>query len=135
MEMDKPTLAVTIGDVAGIGPEITARTLLGHDDLRELCRPVVVGDVGVMRRAVAMVGGYPTAVQVVQAPGEATNRPGTVEVVQVGEPLPELALGELDPVAGDAAYRFVVAACSLAKAGHVDGIVTAPLNKAAMHAG
>jgi 4-phospho-D-threonate 3-dehydrogenase / 4-phospho-D-erythronate 3-dehydrogenase len=134
MGMGTPTLAVTIGDVAGIGPEITARTLLGHDELRGLCRPVVVGDAGVMRRAVTLVGGDPDAVRVVRDPGEATNEPGTVEVVQVGDPLPALPLGELDPVAGDAAYRFVVAACDLAKAGAVDGIVTAPLNKAAMHA-
>ena len=42
--MSKPVLAVTLGDVAGIGPEITARTLLGHPHLRERCVPVVIGD-------------------------------------------------------------------------------------------
>ncbi|MEJ5867416.1 4-hydroxythreonine-4-phosphate dehydrogenase PdxA [Pseudokineococcus sp. 5B2Z-1] len=133
--MDVPVLAVTIGDVAGIGPEITAKTLLGHDDLRAECVPVVLGDAGVMRRAVRDVGGDPDAVRVLERPRDATNAPGVVEVVQVGDPLPEITVGELSPVAGDAAYRFVVAACDLAKAGEVDGIVTAPLNKAAMHAG
>ncbi|GAA2019587.1 hypothetical protein GCM10009756_05610 [Pseudokineococcus marinus] len=133
--MDVPVLAVTIGDVAGIGPEITAKTLLGHDDLRAECVPVVLGDAGVMRRAVRDVGGDPDAVRVLERPRDATNAPGVVEVVQVGDPLPEVTVGELSPVAGDAAYRFVVAACDLAKAGEVDGIVTAPLNKAAMHAG
>ena len=132
--MDKPTLAVTIGDVAGIGPEITAKALLGHDDLREECIPVVVGDVGVMRRAVQAVGGDPSAVRPIDDPRAATNQPGTVEVVQVGDPMPEVPLGRLSPVAGDGSYRFVVAACDLAKAGKVDAIVTAPLNKAAMHA-
>ncbi|MEX5718938.1 4-hydroxythreonine-4-phosphate dehydrogenase PdxA [Geodermatophilus maliterrae] len=132
--MDKPTLAVTIGDVAGIGPEITAKALLGHDDLRRECVPVAVGDVGVLRRAVAAVGGDPQAVRPVEDPRAATNEPGTIEVVQVGDPMPQVPLGKLSAVAGDGSYRFVVAACDLAKAGGVDGIVTAPLNKAAMHA-
>ncbi|SDC56470.1 4-hydroxythreonine-4-phosphate dehydrogenase [Geodermatophilus telluris] len=132
--MDKPTLAVTIGDVAGIGPEITAKALLGHDDLRAECVPVVVGDVGAVRRAVRAVGGDAGAVRPIEDPRAAANEPGTVEVVQVGEPMPEVPLGRLSAVAGDGSYRFVVAACDLAKSGAVDGIVTAPLNKAAMHA-
>ncbi len=132
--MDKPTLAVTIGDVAGIGPEITAKALLGHGDLRAECVPVAVGDVGVMRRAVQAAGGEADAVRPLENPRAATNEPGTVEVVQVGDPMPEVPLGRLSEVAGDGSYRFVVAACDLAKAGGVDAIVTAPLNKAAMHA-
>jgi 4-phospho-D-threonate 3-dehydrogenase / 4-phospho-D-erythronate 3-dehydrogenase len=133
--VDAPTLAVTVGDVAGVGPEVTAKALLGHDDLRAECTPVVLGDVGVLRAGVALAGGDPDAVRQIAHPREATNEPGTVEVVQVGDPLPPVPLGALSPVAGDAAYRFVVAACDLAKQGAVDGIVTAPLNKAAMHAG
>jgi 4-phospho-D-threonate 3-dehydrogenase / 4-phospho-D-erythronate 3-dehydrogenase len=131
--VDTSTLAVTIGDVAGIGPEITAKALLGHEDLRAECVPVVIGDVGVMRRAVQAVGGDVAAVRPIEDPRAATNEPGTIEVVQVGDPMPEVPLGQLSPVAGDGSYRFVVAACDLAKAGKVDGIVTAPLNKAAMH--
>ena len=132
--MDKPTLALTIGDVAGIGPEITAKTLVNHDRLREECAPVVVGDAGAMRRGAEIAGIDPDLVRVIEDPRQATNQPGTIEVLQVGEPLPDVALGELSEVAGDGSYRFVVAACELAKRGAVDGIVTAPLNKAAMHA-
>ncbi|MGH8868132.1 MAG: 4-hydroxythreonine-4-phosphate dehydrogenase PdxA [Actinomycetes bacterium] len=132
--MDKPTLAVTVGDVAGIGPEVTAKTLLGHDDLREECVPVVLGDAGTMRSAVRLAGGDPERVRMLEDPRQARNQPGLVEVVQVGEPLGQIPPGRLSPVAGEAAYRFVVAACALARDGRVDGIVTAPLNKAAMHA-
>jgi len=132
--MDKPVLAVTVGDVAGIGPEITAKALTGHDALRDECVPVVVGDIGALRRAVEIDGGDPNSVTVIEDPRTATNRPGTIEVVQVGDPLPKVPLGEISEVAGDGSYRFVVAACDLAKRGAVDGIVTAPLNKAAMHA-
>jgi len=133
--MNLPRLALTLGDVAGIGPEITAKTLLGHDDLREKCIPVVIGDEAAMRRGVENVGGDPDKVVVINAISEALNIPGTIELIQTGPSLADVPLGELSPVAGDGSYRFVVEACRLAREGEVDGIVTAPLNKAAMHAG
>lgn len=133
--MSLPVLAITLGDVAGIGPEITAKSLLGHDDLREKCVPVVIGDVASVRRGVEAVGGGASAVREINSPAEARNIPGTVEVVQVGQDLSDIVVGELSAAAGDGSYRYVVEACRLAKAGDVDGIVTAPLNKAAMHAG
>jgi 4-hydroxythreonine-4-phosphate dehydrogenase len=124
-----------MGDVAGIGPEITAKSLLGHDDLRSRCIPIVIGDEAAMRRGVANVGGDPDKVRVISSVSEATNTPGTIELIQTGPSLEHVELGVLSPEAGDGSYRFVVEACRLAKAGEVDGIVTAPLNKAAMHAG
>jgi 4-phospho-D-threonate 3-dehydrogenase / 4-phospho-D-erythronate 3-dehydrogenase len=130
-----PVLGITLGDVAGIGPETTLRTLLEHPDLREECVPVVVGDAGALRRVAPMIGIDPALVVTIEHPSQATNDPGLVEVFQVGEPMEDVPLGELSPVAGDGSYRFVVAACDLAKEGAIDGIVTAPLNKAAMHAG
>jgi 4-hydroxythreonine-4-phosphate dehydrogenase len=133
--MNLPRLALTLGDVAGIGPEITAKTLLGHDDLRDKCIPVVIGDEAAMRLGVVNVGGDPEKVIVINAVSEALNVPGTIELIQTGPSLAEVQLGELSPVAGDGSYRFVVEACRLARDGQVDGIVTAPLNKAAMHAG
>ncbi|GAA1915645.1 4-hydroxythreonine-4-phosphate dehydrogenase PdxA [Nocardioides hwasunensis] len=130
-----PVLGLTLGDVAGIGPEITLRALLEHADLREECVPVVVGDAGALRRAASYVGVDPAVVVTIDHPSQATNDPGLVEVLQVGEEMEEVPVGELSAVAGDGSYRFVVAACDLAKEGAIDGIVTAPLNKAAMHAG
>ncbi|MBG6189985.1 4-hydroxythreonine-4-phosphate dehydrogenase [Arthrobacter sp. CAN_A212] len=133
--MTIPTLALTIGDVAGIGPEITAKSLLGHDDLRAECRPIVIGDEAAMRAGVFNVGGDLDKVRVIGSVAEATNEPGTIELIQTGPSLAHVPLGELHPDAGDGSYRFVVEACRLAREGQVDGIVTAPLNKAAMHAG
>lgn len=133
--MTLPLLAITLGDVAGIGPEITAKSLLGHDDLREKCVPIVIGDVASVRRGVEAVGGDPSSVHQIETPSEAQNRPGTIEIIQVGPSLEEVPVGELSAAAGDGSYRFVVEACRLAKEGEVAGIVTAPLNKAAMHAG
>jgi 4-hydroxythreonine-4-phosphate dehydrogenase len=133
--LSKPVLAITIGDVAGIGPEITAKMLLRHPEVRDACVPVVVGDAEAMRKGAEVAGLDPGAVRAVADPRDARNDPATIEVFQVGPPLGHVRLGELQPAAGDGAYRFVVAACDLAKAGKVGGIVTAPLNKAAMHAG
>lgn len=131
----KPVLALTLGDVAGIGPEITAKTLLCHADLRGECVPVVVGDADAMRRGVATMGGDSSAVHVISDPGDAANDPARIDLIQTGPSLKNVRLGEISGDAGDAAYRFVVEACALAKRGKVTGIVTAPLNKAAMHAG
>ena len=133
--MTKPVLAVTLGDVAGIGPEITAKALLRHPDLRDECVPVVVGDLDAMRRGVEAIGGDVKSVRVIGDPAEATNDANRIDVIQVGSSLLNVPLGQMSGVAGDAAYRFVVEACALAKAGKVNGIVTAPIHKGAMHEG
>jgi len=132
---DLPVLAVTLGDVAGIGPEITAKTLLDHPDLREICIPIVVGEADAMRIGATNAGLSPDAVRVIGDPREATNDPTAIELVQTGPSLADVSLGEISAAAGDGSYRFVVEACRLVREGRVDGIVTAPLNKAAMHAG
>jgi 4-hydroxythreonine-4-phosphate dehydrogenase len=132
--MTLPTLALTLGDVSGIGPEITAKTLLGHPELRRIARPVVVGDGAALRRGATLAGLDPDRVVPIAHPREAANDPGTIEVIQTGPSLGDVPIGEVNPAAGDGAYRYVVKACDLAKQGEVDAIVTAPLNKAAMHA-
>jgi len=131
----RPVLGITLGDVAGIGPEITAKTLLRHPDLRAECVPVVIGDADAMRRGVTTMGGDPAAVRVISDADEASNDPARVDLIQVGSSLRSAPVGEISALAGDAAYRFVVEACDLAKRGKISAIVTAPLNKAAMHAG
>ena len=133
--MKLPVLALTLGDVAGIGPEIAAKTLLRHPELRRECVPVVIGDADAMRRGVEIAGGDAGVIRIIDSPRRASNDPRTIEMVQAGPPLGNVPAGRISAEAGDAAYRFVVQACSLAKASEVDAIVTAPLNKAAMHAG
>lgn len=133
--MRNPTLGITMGDAAGIGPEITAKTMLRHPELREHATLVVIGDSEAMRRGAQSAGLDAAAVKVLDDPSEATNNPNTIEVVQTGPSLAHIIPGKVHPAAGDGSYRFVVEACRLAKAQKLDGIVTAPLNKAAMHAG
>ncbi|MFC3998010.1 4-hydroxythreonine-4-phosphate dehydrogenase PdxA [Nocardiopsis sediminis] len=133
--MSRPTLAITLGDVAGIGPEITAKSLLNHPGLREICRPVVIGDADALRAGVRLAGGDPARVEVVDSPEKAGDDPERIPVVQVGPSLGHVPPGELSAEAGDGAARFVMAACDFARRGLIDGIVTPPLNKAAMHLG
>lgn len=133
--MNKPVLALTMGDVAGVGPEIIARTLLLQPQLRRLCTPIVIGDARAMRRGCAAAQLSPATINLITTPAAATARPDAIDLIQVGPDLGEVPFGEISPIAGDGAYRFVVEACRLARAGSVQGIVTAPLNKAAMHAG
>lgn len=128
-----PTLAVTLGDVAGIGPEITAKMLLNHDALRQRARLFVVGDAASLRRAVVALGQDEGRVRVVDGPEGVTNEPGLIEVMQAGPDLGHVPLGQLHADAGAGSERFVTTACALAREGRIDGIVTAPLNKAAMH--
>lgn len=133
MNQGKPVLGITMGDAAGIGPEIVAKALLRHADLRDRARLVVVGDADAMRRGAQLVGLDPHAVRVITDPRGAANSPDTIEVVQCGPSLAHVPLGQVHRDAGDGAYRFVVEACRLSKAGAIDGIVTAPLNKTSLH--
>lgn len=132
--MTAPVLGITMGDASGIGPEITAKTLLRHPDLRSKARLLVVGDSDAMKRGAQIAGLDPGCVRTIGHPRECTGAADQIEVLQTGPSLAHVRLGEVDPAAGDGAYRFVVEACRLSKEKSIDGIVTAPLNKTALHA-
>jgi len=129
--MDAPLIAVTMGDPAGIGPEIVARTF-ADPGFRDGNRALVVGDPGILERATKLLG-LPLRVNEISEPEEATLEPGAVDVLAVGELPGDLPFGELDARAGDAAFRYLERATNLASAGRVGAIATAPLNKEAMH--
>src|SRR5215213_1609054 len=131
--MDAPLIAVTMGDPAGIGPEIVARTFAdpGFGDEN---RAFVVGDPAILGRAIRLLD-LPLGVNEISEPEEAAFEPGAVDVLAVGELRNDLPFGVLDAQAGDAAFRYVEKATELASAGRVGAIATAPLNKEAMHLG
>jgi len=129
--MTPPLIAVTMGDPAGIGPEIVALTF-AEGDFRERNRAIVVGDAKILERAVRLLD-LPLRASVIAEPEEASFEPGTIDVIpETGLP-EDLPFGELDARAGDAAFRYVERATDLASAGRVAAIATAPLNKEAMH--
>ncbi|MFJ6739452.1 4-hydroxythreonine-4-phosphate dehydrogenase PdxA [Streptomyces sp. NPDC091279] len=127
-----PLIALTMGDGAGVGPEVAVAALL-DDAVLARCRPVVIGDARRLRAA-ARVLGLECEVVAVGHPRDAAFTPGRVHVVDLGLLPADLPWGELSPVAGHAAYAYVERAAELAVAGEVDAICTAPLNKEALHA-
>ncbi|MDP8946687.1 MAG: 4-hydroxythreonine-4-phosphate dehydrogenase PdxA [Actinomycetota bacterium] len=129
--MDAPLIAVTMGDPAGIGPEIVAKTF-SQGGFRNENPALVVGDPGILERAAKLLE-LALRVNAVSVPEEAAFEPDTVDVLAVGEVPKDLPFGELDARAGDAAFRYVQRATELASAGRVGAIATAPLNKEAMH--
>ena len=127
-----PVIAVTMGDPAGVGPEICASALTSPEILA-ICRPVLIGDAGRMTAAELM--GVRAPVREITHPSETGRQTGTIEVIQVGELPADLPFGEVSPVAGHAAYSYIEQAAGYATGHEVAAIATAPLNKAALHAG
>lgn len=131
-------LAITMGDPAGIGPEIIAKWAMGALAGNRHVQPfVVLGDMGALQRAAAMVG----AQLQLRAVGDdleglhAALQLGALPVLQACAPLPaDLPMGRVDARAGAAAHACVQRAIDLALAGQVAGIVTAPLHKEALRA-
>jgi 4-hydroxythreonine-4-phosphate dehydrogenase len=128
--MTRPTIAVTMGDAAGIGPEVIVKAL-DNKDVATWCRVVVIGDVERLRLAVSICG---TRLPVREVAGVAEAADEAVCVVQVGELPADLPFGAIHPRAGEMAYRYIEAATELAQEGAIGAICTAPLNKAALHA-
>jgi 4-hydroxythreonine-4-phosphate dehydrogenase len=131
--MTPPLVAVTMGDPAGVGPEIIAKTF-ADPNFREENRALVVGDAPRLQRAADLLG-LDLLANVISAPEEADFEEGTVDVVQVGDLPEDLPFGELDARAGAAAFEYLERAIELASGGRVAAIATAPLNKEAMHLG
>ena len=130
--MTPPTIAITMGDPAGIGPEIIMKAL-AQPDVRALCRPLVIGDAGRLRQAGGIVGS-PMAVDALEN-AEAADFAGTaVQCVDLTIVPADLPFGRVSPVAGEAAYRFIERAVQIVQAGQAQGICTAPLSKEALHA-
>ena len=127
-------LAITPGDPCGIGPEIIARAWCEAPSETRHC--FVAGDVGVMRRAMALVQAAPTfPVCEIDSPAQAlTVPPRCLPVLQVVPTAPVLPWGQVDARAGQLAGEAVLWATRAALRGEVAGLVTAPLHKEALHA-
>ncbi|CAN5596962.1 D-threonate 4-phosphate dehydrogenase [soil metagenome] len=132
---DRPVIAITMGDAAGVGPEIVMKTL-GHSELYSQCRPLVIGDTRRLQQAGRIVQSPlgVTSLNVDQS-DQAIYVPGTVDCIDLKLIPGDLPWGVLSPIAGDAAFRYLEIAAKLAGVGKVQAICTAPLNKEALHAG
>ncbi|MBW2305507.1 MAG: 4-hydroxythreonine-4-phosphate dehydrogenase PdxA [Deltaproteobacteria bacterium] len=125
-----PDIAWALGDPAGIGPEIVAKSL-ASPEMMGVCRPVVVGPVWLLKRGMQIAGVEkditpcdPARIDDISAE--------SIALVDEGWPFEDISMGEVSPAAGKLASQMLRAALKLAQKGHVDAVVYGPLNKEAM---
>jgi 4-phospho-D-threonate 3-dehydrogenase / 4-phospho-D-erythronate 3-dehydrogenase len=129
----RPILAITLGDPAGVGPEIILKALW-RKEVFERCRPLVIGDGRLLERASFWLGCDPLQIEAVVSPADGAYLPGTISLLDLHNCEPSLCpVGQVSALAGKAAVEYVFTACDLAISNAVDAVVTAPLNKAAMN--
>jgi 4-hydroxythreonine-4-phosphate dehydrogenase len=126
-----PRLAVTMGDPAGVGPEITVKALLAPE-VRQFCEPIVVGDAAVLAQALGFCG-MTASLNRIGSVAEARHVGGEIDVLDLGIADPRrLTIGEVQALAGMAAAAYIRKAIELALAGDVGAVVTGPINKEAL---
>ena len=132
-ELTSP-IAITPGDPCGIGPEIIAKAWIAAPELTRGC--FVAGDVGLMRRAMALVQKVPCfPVCEIESPAQALAvPPRCLPVLQVVPVAPALPWGQIDARAGRLAGEAVLWATRAALRGEISAVVTSPLHKEALHA-
>src|SRR5258707_1728249 len=131
----RPVIAMTMGDAAGIGPEVIMKAL-AHDDIYDQCAPLVIGDALRLQKAGRIVGEELVVRSLTPDQiDEALYTKDTVDCIDLKLIPSDLPWGKLSAIAGDAAFRYIEIAAKLAISGKIQAICTAPLNKEALHAG
>lgn len=125
-------LLLTMGDPAGIGPEVTVKAL-SHPETHLGCTPVVVGDEEPVKAALAFTGSK-LRLNIINTPEEALGEEGVIDLMDLGALRGHsYALGQVSAACGEAAFCYVTKAIDLAMQGRAAGVVTAPINKEALH--
>ncbi len=128
-----PVLGITMGDPAGVGPEITAKAL-ARPEVTTACRPIVIGDRSVMAATLALLRSQLT-LHVVTSVDDCTFEPGHLECLDLANvDCGTLPKATVSAEAGRAAYAYIETGVRLCQGGQIDGIVTAPVNKEALAA-
>ncbi len=119
-------IGITMGDPAGVGPEIVARLFAARPPPRAL----VIGDPGTLRRAIGVVGAD-LRLREIATPADAAVTPGRIDVLADGVLPTPPAFGRIDAAAGAAGFACVERGIAEALAGGIAALVTAPISKAA----
>lgn len=127
---ERPIIAITMGDAAGIGPEIIVKALaLGK--IYAICRPLVVGEGSIIQEAIKLIN-EPLKLHLVKAVTEVKGQPGIVDLLDLHNiNRTDVTLGQICPACGRAAMEYVSKTVQLALEGEVKALVTAPINKEA----
>lgn len=133
MSQPLPIVGITLGDAAGVSPEIVVKSF-ASGELHAKCRPVVIGDARIVRAALPFADRQ-LDVRSVDAPSGARFGPGTIDVVDLCNLAPgDFVPGQVNASCGKAFVEYIRAAAKLALDGDIDAIASAPTNKEAMHA-
>src|SRR5690625_4797031 len=109
----RPLIAIPMGDPAGIGPEITAKAL-AKEEIYDICRPVVIGDVKVFQKAIGIIGAN-IRINLISKPEDGTYDFQTVDFIDLDNiQMHEFAYGQVQAQCGKASYEYVKLAVSLA---------------------
>ena len=128
-------MGITIGDPAGIGPEVSIKALRREKVYRE-CKPLLIGSAEAAAMALDYCGIKDLKINSVQAPEEGSYQLGEIDVLDPGLPAAgEINLGQATAEQGRASFSYVKTAIELALAGRVQATVTGPINKAALNMG
>ena len=130
---NRPLLAITMGDPAGIGPEIVLKAL-ADPVLTERCRPLVVGDRQILKRAGSWQDVPDLPIVPINRPAEGRYEPRTVTLMEPHSVDPDACpVGEVRAASGRAAVAYIERACDLCLSSEAAAMVTAPINKDAIH--
>ncbi|KAA6450738.1 4-hydroxythreonine-4-phosphate dehydrogenase PdxA [Bacillus swezeyi] len=131
--MEKPIIGITMGDAAGVGPEIIVKALKSRE-VYDICRPLVIGDMKMLEKAAAQTGSQ-AVINKVGHVKECSFIHEKIDCLDIDLLPDNLPFGKVSPEAGHAAFQFLKKAVELAQAGLIQAICTAPLNKEALHKG
>lgn len=132
--MKRPLIAVPIGDPAGVGPEIVAKSAAA-EQVFEAADCIIIGDKAVMENAVK-IAGEGLSVNVVKEPSEGDFRKGILNLIDLGNvDLEKFEFGKVNGMCGKAAYEYIAKSIELANEGKVDAVATTPINKESLRAG
>lgn len=130
-EKFKPVTAITMGDPAGIGPEIVVGTML-DEEIHECCRPFVIGSIAILDRA-AKILGKELRYNRIEDPSEALFQYGTVDVLETGDyDTDSVRWGEVQELAGRMSVDWIMKSIELGMDNKVDAVSTAPIHKRAI---
>lgn len=132
--MEKKIIGITLGDPAGIGPEIALKAF-SKPELYDRCYPLLIGDKSVLSYYLDKHPELNMSLNVVETPSQGQYSFGTIDLIDLGVvEMQDLPLGEVSKAGGNAAFQYVKKVIELALAKEVDATVTNPLNKEALNA-
>ncbi len=132
--MDKPAIAIPIGDPAGIGPEIVVRAV-ADKQVQDTARCVVVGDRAVLENAYGITG-ITLKTNVITSPEQGDYTQGVLNLIEINNiDMDKLLIGEVSGMCGKAAYEYIEKSTVLANEGSVHAVATTPINKESLKAG